>query len=137
MILLDSGPIMALLDERDTLNRRAVGQLKRARGKELYACAPVLTEVAFALPGRHHRRRLAEFLGRFEVRAAAVGREETAWREVLDWLDRYADHDPDLADGWLAVLSQRERRFRVWTFDREFRAIWRRPDGSAIPLAFE
>jgi len=136
VILLDSGPIVALLDERDALNRRAVGELKRARGRELFTCAPVLTEVAFALPGRRHRRRLAEFLGRFEVRAAAVGREETVWREVLDWLDRYADHDPDLADGWLAVLSQRERRFRIWTFDREFRTIWRRPDGSSIPLAF-
>ncbi len=137
MILLDSGPIVALLDERDSLHRRAVGRLKRARGRELFTCAPVLTEVAFALPGRHHRRRLAELLGRFEVRPAAVGREETVWPEVLDWLDRYADHDPDLADGWLAVLSQRERRFRIWTFDREFRAIWRRPDGSAIPLAFQ
>ena len=137
MIVLDSGPLIALLDERDALNRRAVGELKRARGKELFSCAPVLAEVAFALPGRSHRRRLAEFLQQFEVRPAAVGREEAVWREVLEWLDRYADHEPDFADGWLAVLSQRERRLRIWSFDREFRTVWRRPDGSRIPLAFE
>ena len=137
MILLDSGPLIALLDERDALNRRAVSELKRARGQNLLSCSPVLTEVAFALPGRSHRRRLADFLVRFDVRPAAVGREEAVWREVLEWLDRYAEHEPDFADGWLAVLSQREGRLRIWSFDREFRTVWRRPDGSAIPLAFE
>ena len=24
---------------------------------------------------------------------------------------------------------------RLWTYDREFRTTWRRPDGTAIPLA--
>jgi hypothetical protein len=61
--------------------------------------------------------------------------EQTLWLEVLDWLERYRDHDPDWADGYLAVVSGRERRAKVWTFDREFRTIWRRPDGKAIPLA--
>jgi predicted nucleic acid-binding protein len=134
MILIDSGPLIALLDDRDHLNRRAIRELKRAKRKELYTCAPVLTEVAFALPGLHHRRRLRSFLETFSVRAALVAPEELLWGEVLDWLDQYADHDPDWADGWLAVLCQHERRFRVWTFDREFRTVWRRPDGSSIPL---
>ena len=89
MILLDSGPIIALLDERDRLNRRAIRELKQAKGTQLYTCAPVLTEVAFALPGRHHRRRLRSFLDRFSVRAGVVAREEVLWPEVLDWLDRY------------------------------------------------
>jgi len=134
MILIDSGPLIALLDDRDHLNRRAIRELKRAKRKELYTCAAVLTEVAFALPGLHHRRRLRGFLETFSVRAALVAPEEVLWGEVLDWLDQYADHDPDWADGWLAVLCQHERRFRVWTFDREFRTVWRRPDGSSIPL---
>jgi len=135
MILLDSGPLIALLDERDRLNRRAIRELKRAKGRELYTCSPVLTEVAFALPRPHHRRRLRSFLEKFNVRPALVAREEVLWPEVLDWLDQYADHDPDWADAWLAVLCQHEHRFRVWTFDREFRTVWRRPDGSSIPLA--
>jgi hypothetical protein len=33
------------------------------------------------------------------------------------------------------VVAGREGRARVWTFDREFRTIWRRPDGRPIPLA--
>jgi predicted nucleic acid-binding protein len=133
MILLDSGPLIALLDENDSLNRRARRELKSVRD-DLYTCAPVLTEVAFALPGRHHRRRLRDFLTRFKVRPAEILRGDLLWAEVLDWFDRYGVHDPDWADGCLAVLSQHEHRFRVWTFDSEFRDIWRRPDGSSIPL---
>jgi predicted nucleic acid-binding protein len=56
------------------------------------------------------------------------------WKEVFDWLDRYAEHEPDFADAQLAVISGRNRTDRVWTYDREFRDIWRRPDGSKIPV---
>lgn len=134
MILVDSGPLIALLDERDRLNRRAIRELKGVKARELYTCSAVLTEVTFALPSRHHRRRLRAFLEKFNLRPASVAGEEVLWPEVLDWLDRYADHDPDWADAWLAVLCQHEQRFRVWTFDREFRSVWRRSDGSPISL---
>jgi len=55
--------------------------------------------------------------------------------DVFDWLDKYGDHDPDWADGCLAVLSGRNPARKIWTYDREFRTTWRRPDGTALPLA--
>jgi predicted nucleic acid-binding protein len=57
------------------------------------------------------------------------------WFEVFEWLDKYADQEPDWTDACLAVLSGREKRAKVWTYDREFRTTWRRPDGTPIPLA--
>ena len=54
---------------------------------------------------------------------------------MFEWLLKYGDHDPDWADGCLAVLSERDSSVKVWTYDREFRTTWRRPNGSAIPLA--
>ena len=57
------------------------------------------------------------------------------WLDVLDWLAQYSDHEPDFADGHLAVVSAIERRFKVWTYDSEFRTTWRRADGTRIPLA--
>jgi hypothetical protein len=33
------------------------------------------------------------------------------------------------------VVCGRERRAEVRPFDREFRTIWRKPDGKPIPLA--
>ena len=34
-----------------------------------------------------------------------------------------------------AVLCGRDKALKVWTYDGEFRTTWRRPDGTAIPLA--
>jgi hypothetical protein len=56
-------------------------------------------------------------------------------RDVFAWLDQYSDHEPDLADAYLAVLSAYHREYKIWTYDSQFRTIWRRPDGSPIPLA--
>ena len=64
-----------------------------------------------------------------------VTHERMFWLDVLLWLATYADHEPDWADGCLAVLSERDRELKVWTYDREFRTTWRRPNGTAIPLA--
>jgi hypothetical protein len=59
----------------------------------------------------------------------------TLWIEVFVWLNKYADHAPDWADGYLAVLSGHDGKYRIWTYDTEFRRIWRRPNGSSIPMA--
>ena len=55
--------------------------------------------------------------------------------EVLDWLTKYADHEPDWADACLAILIGRHKNLKVRTYDRKFRTTWRRPNGTAIPLA--
>ena len=69
------------------------------------------------------------------VQPIGVSQETGFWIEVFDWLAKYADQEPDWADGCLAVLSGRHKDLRIWTYDREFRTTWRRPDGTAIPLA--
>jgi predicted nucleic acid-binding protein len=135
VILLDAGPLVALCDPGDSLNATAVRQLQRLGRRPLVAGLPVLTEACALLPYAVQRRRLRRFLSDFGVTPHRVEDEHVLWLEILDWMERYRDHDPDFADGYLAVMSGRETRARVWTFDREFRAIWRRPNGTAIPLA--
>jgi predicted nucleic acid-binding protein len=61
--------------------------------------------------------------------------ERRLWAEVFAWLDRYREHEADWTDGCLAVLCGRDKRLKVWTYDGEFATIWRRPDGTKIPLA--
>lgn len=135
MILLDTGPLVALCDPTDTLNARAVRDLRRLGRQGLVTGSPVLTEVCALLPFAVQRKRLRRFLTDFSVAAYEIQEEETLWLEILDWLERYEEHDPDWADGYLAVVSGRETRAAVWTYDREFTTIWRRPDGKPIPLA--
>ena len=134
MILLDTAPVVALCDPRDALNRRALRDLNRLAREPFVLCPPVLTEACFLLPRRAQRERLRRFLDEFSV-AAYRSEDESLWLEVFGWLMRYHERDPDWADGYLAVVSEKERGSRVWTYDREFRTTWRRPDGTRVPLA--
>ena len=85
---------------------------------------------------RHHApQRLRRFLAEFAVVAYRSEDETRLWLEVFDWLLRYQDHEPDWADGYLAVVSAKEKGSRLWTYDGEFRTTWRRPDGTRVPLA--
>ena len=135
MILVDTGPVVALCDPRDGLNRTAVRDLDRLWRQPLILCSPVLTEACFLLRHPAQRARLRRVLGDLSIHAYQVDDEKRLWIDVLAWLHDYQDHDPDWADAYLAVVAGRDRRFRVWTYDHEFRTTWRCPDGSAIPLA--
>jgi len=94
---------------------------------------PVLTETLFHLQQPLLRRKLQALLAEPLFRVVELSRPIVD--SALDWLDRYADHSPDFADAVLAVLSGERRDISVWSYDSEFRTIWRRPDGSRIPLA--
>lgn len=135
MILVDTAPLVALCDPTDGLYATAARDLDRLRRLPLVLCAPVLTEACFHLARGPQRQRLRDLLSEFSIGPYMNDHEAGLWLEVLDWLARYAEHEPDFADGYLAVVSGIERRFKVWTYDREFRTTWRRPDGTRIPLA--
>jgi predicted nucleic acid-binding protein len=135
VILIDTGPLVALCDPRDRLHAAATSQLEALAGRDLRTCEPVLVETCFHLPHAAQRRRLRAIIETFEIRSAPQPPEEGFWTDVFEWLAKYGDHDPDWADGCLAVLSGLDRSAKVWTYDREFRTIWRQPDGSAIPMA--
>lgn len=135
MILIDTTPLVALCDHRDALHRRAVADFDRLGRRMMVLCEPVLTEAWFLLDTVPLRARLDALIAGLAPSAWAPPRPEAFRRDVLDWLARYAEHEPDWADGCLVVASATNRRARVWTYDTEFRTTWRRPDGSRVPLA--
>jgi predicted nucleic acid-binding protein len=135
VILLDTTPLVALCDPRDGLNRRALRDLDRLAREPLVLCEPALTETCFLMPRRPQRERLRRVLTEFPVAVYQSADEHRLSMDVFEWLLDYQDHDPDWADGYVAVVAGIERRARVWTYDREFRTTWRRPDGTRIPLA--
>jgi predicted nucleic acid-binding protein len=135
VILLDTGPLVAVCDPRDRLNAKALRDLDRLAKRPLVVCEPVLTEACFHLRHRVQRERRHRFLADFAVQGDRRADVATFRLEVFAWLSRYEEHAPDWADGYLAVASSHERSARVWTYDGEFRTLWRRPDGTRIPLA--
>ena len=128
-------PLVALCDARDSYHRRAVRDLEQLGGSTFATCEAVLVESCFHLPNKSQRLRLRALLDYLAV-APLSSSADTAFRdEVFDWLSRYAEHEPDWADGCFAVLAGRDVTARVWTYDTEFLMTWRRPDGTAIPQA--
>ena len=97
--------------------------------------SPVLAEVCFGLPSATHRARVRELIRELHMRPLTFSDGPHLWQEVFAWLERYAEHEPDWTDGYLAVLCGRDRDLKVWTYDQEFVRVWRRPDGSRSPLA--
>jgi predicted nucleic acid-binding protein len=135
MIALDTTPLVALCDARDSKHPTALKDLEVLVADEFAVCDAVLTETCFQLPYRSQRLRLRSLLEELSVQTLPVAPEQVLWWEAFDWLVKYADHEPDWADAWLAVLSGRDKQLKVWTYDREFRTTWRRPNGTVIPMA--
>lgn len=135
MILVDTGPLVALCDSRDSRHGTAIRQLKKLASLKLCTCEAVLVECCFHLPGNAQRERLQYLIEALRITSVLGLEAAHDWPAVFAWLTKYADHEPDWADASLAVLCGRDKQLKVWTFDSEFRSIWRRPDGSPIPLA--
>ena len=135
VILVDTAPLVALSDLRDALHGRAVRELDRLARHPLTACSAVLTEACFLLSQPVQRERLHRLVDELPVRSVPIADEAGVWQDAFLWMRRYADHEPDWTDAYLAVLSGRDRRARVWTYDSESRTTWRRPDGARIPMA--
>ena len=135
MILIDTTPLVALCDARDSKHRTALKHLELFASDELGVCDAVLTEACFHLPNRSQRQRLRALLRDLSMQALPLTDERAFWLDVFDWLAKYADHAPDWVDACLAVLSGRDRDLKIWTYDRQFRTTWRRPNGTTIPLA--
>jgi predicted nucleic acid-binding protein len=135
VILVDTGPLVALADARDGKHNTAVNQLRSLVAADLAVCDAVIAEACFHLPHPAQRGRLRAILHDLRIRPVPIPDERTFRLSVFDWLAKYGTHEPDWADACLAVLAGLDKATRIWTYDREFRTTWRRPDGTAIPLA--
>jgi len=135
MILLDTTPLVALCEPRDTLHHRALGDLDRLSRKPLVVSSLVVTECCHMLAHPIQRERLAGLLGALSVRPLELGDESVVWPRVFAWLAKYAEHEPDWVDGHLVVAAGMLTDAKVWTYDGEFRTTWRREDGTRVPLA--
>lgn len=128
MILLDTNVLVALVDERDALHARAKRDLPKLSGP-FAITSVVLSETCFLLTAGYLRQRTRFLVDRMPLDHVEL--ERAAWPEVFAWLERYAEHEPDLCDAQLAVLASRTPA-SIWSYDKEFRTLWRGIDGKAL-----
>jgi len=136
-VLIDTGPLVALCDPRDEKHKLALRHLGALASASFRCCDAVLAEACFHLPHPSQRSRLRALVHELRIEPAEPATEAEHWLDTFDWMAKYADQEPDWADAFIAVLCGRDSAVEVWTYDREFRTMWRKPDGRVIPLAIE
>jgi predicted nucleic acid-binding protein len=116
MILVDTGPFVALFDPQDTHHARCKDVLKSIRDP-LCTTVAVLTEAFHLLgPDSIGAGRLREFVMDGGVTVwfldtAGIGR-------AFELMEQYADHPMDLADASLIVAAEALGTTKVFTIDR-------------------
>lgn len=125
--IVDTGPLVALLNRRDTFHEW-VKQTLKALARPLFTCEPVLTEAAH-LTGRPAV--LLAMLGGGGLKLGIdLDQQSDAVRRLLD---RYGAR-MSLADACLVRMSEMSLQSRVFTLDRIDFSIYRRNGREVIPL---
>jgi predicted nucleic acid-binding protein len=116
VILVDTGPFVALFDRKDPKHERCVRVLKTLR-EPLATTTPVLTEAFHILqPASPAADRLRDFI---ERRGATLWFfDDTSLRRAFELMETYADHPMDLADASLVVAAESFGSRKVFTVDR-------------------
>jgi predicted nucleic acid-binding protein len=128
--LVDTGPLVALLNAADQRHQDAVERFRRAERPWL-TCEAVLSEAHFLL-GR--ARRGTEALGALlERQALMVGYSARGDEAALvRLLAKYRDVPMSVADACLVRLSEQLPRERLLSFDDDF-SVYRRADRRVVP----
>ena len=130
-VILDTGPLVALLDASDSAHDWTIRQFRQLTGP-LLTCEPVLTEAMYLLRSlRPAQEKILEWIERGVLLCPFVLSAESARVRAL-WR-KYADVPMSLADACLVCMSERHDDHRICTLDSDF-AIYRKRGREPIPL---
>ena len=130
-LLVDTGPLVALLDRSDLHHDWALRCFKFLR-PPLFTCEAVLAETMHLLRKlRPSLRTLSVWHGDGLIRCSFDFQEQApaVWRLFA----RYDDTPMDFADSCLVCMAEIVPNPRVWTMDTDFR-VDRRNSRTVIPL---
>jgi predicted nucleic acid-binding protein len=122
-ILVDTGPLVAILSREDAHHRTCVEALRGMAGP-LLSCWPVITEAAWLL--RRSPRAVQQLLGSMDegfLELLPLAGTET--KAMASLMKRYESIRPQLADVALVYLAGRERIETIFTLDRRDFSIYR------------
>jgi uncharacterized protein len=130
MILVDTGPLVALFDPKDGAHRAAQHTLKGIR-EPLVTTTPVLTEAFHLLdPGSRGSIALRAFMLADGMRLFSLS--DRALVRAFELMDQYLDHAMDLADASLVTAAESLRTTRVFTLDRNDFTVYRARIGRSL-----
>jgi uncharacterized protein len=123
-VLVDAGPLVALIDQDDAYHVRCVGAVKRVRGA-LVTVWPVVSEAVHLLahaPGGQDA--LWNMVRHGGVTLADLGLGDLA--RIQELMRKHRDLPMDLADAALVRVAEREHIQDVFTVEGDFSVEGRR-----------
>lgn len=131
-VLLDTGPLVALLHKQDDNHKLCVAQASEISG-QVHTTWPVVTEAAWLL------RRIS---GGLEKLLNAISDRDIVCHHVepvaIPWLveaaKQYRDLAPQIADLTLVYLADQLGIQHIFTLDRRDFAVYRRADDQSFVL---
>ena len=122
-MLVDAGPLVALIDRADPAHEACVATLKSLRDP-LVTVWPAFTEAMYLLRGAWTAQKA--LWSRVETDALTLapldGTDATRMRELME---KYRDLPMDLADAALVRIAERESLSGIFTLDRRHFALYR------------
>jgi predicted nucleic acid-binding protein len=115
-VLVDAGPLVALLDRADPAHDDCVAALKRLR-EPLVTVWPAFTEAMYLLRGSWAAQKA--LWSRLETVALTLAPlDEADATRMRELMEKYRDLPMDLADAALVRVAERESLSSIFTLDR-------------------
>jgi predicted nucleic acid-binding protein len=122
-VLIDTGPLVAIVSERDTEHRRCL-EHSRTISPPMLTCWLVVTEAAWLL--RNRPASVRDLFRAFEDGVLRLARlDETDMPAIDGILKTYANLRPQLADAALVHLAERDQLRTIFTLDRRDFTVYR------------
>jgi uncharacterized protein len=123
VILIDAGPLVALVDADDQYHEKCVDCLKNLR-EPLVTVWPPLIEAVYLLGDLPRAREAVwEMLARGVVQLLRLDLADIP--RIRELMTKYADRPMDLADAALVRVAEREGIRKVFTVDRSDFSVYR------------
>ena len=123
MILVDAGPLVALVDADDQYHKKCVAALKALR-EPLVTVWPPVTEAMYLLGDLPKAQEaLWEMLARGVLQLLSLDLADVP--RMRELMNKYADRPMDLADAALLRVAERDGIRKIFTVDRDDFSVYR------------
>ena len=134
-LLVDTGPLVAILNQKDAGHTDCAAYAADLTAP-LLTTWTVLTEAAWIL--RDDLRdvsALVRMVADKNLQVAPLNSDAAGY--IADFLDKYADQNPQIADASLMYLAEINRLDTVFTLDRRDFAVYRKKNGAVLNMVPE
>jgi predicted nucleic acid-binding protein len=124
VVLVDTGPLVALFDPSDAAHDRCKTTLAQLRHSQRLTTLAVVTEAVYLLGfSARAQHALLSFIAAGAVTIAEFGAADVSRAAVL--MQRFANLPMDFADATLVVLAERLRTTTVFALDHRNFSVYR------------